>query len=920
MQERKRVTVPKGLSQTQVPALERRVRDKIGEEFRLESWDLDEGRMSFVRTVDVSTIQAVGDGSKMLEVQLPDSWAVPSAGDKAAASFAEQYPGYSLLRFEPHVKRAILAQIPTDVLITRAAVAEALGVKPWEVEVKKRKGGGYVLTRIPGRYTPSKHDTLLLEVAETKVPGGHRGWFCRIDGQKLVGEIIPSELPTFPAVIPTDMARLGTDPDRTVFGMKLPAPGEQVGDDAIIDWAASPTALIGGTPGSGKRQPLSARIPVPISRRFPTGWATMGSLEVGDEVYTPSGSLTTVEWLSPIVTRPTWRLHFADGQCADADSAHLWPVSTYASRSGQSFSTTRREKTIRKNVDERLDTALNVFDLAALFCVQPDVVRAAIQDNTLPVRTDGTIRVADLAGILLPDDLTPNEHTSLPTATTQDIARDIRDESLHGYAVPVAHAIPGTPIAILQASDLAASVVSGSPIPADVLRASAAQRRAVLTEIARRCASATDLGETTLHLSTREAADTVLELVRSLGIWAAGTGLDVSFTAPFRMAGLPATRKVQRWNRIVGATYLGEIPGRCLRIADTAHLYLTESFIPTHNTVTLNALLADAITSGAECAVIDDVAKSVDFLWAKPYLTEGGWGCDSLRAAVTALALVYEKGQKRAKPLADSGYVNWLDMPEDLRFTPIWILVDELSALTVADPMPKGVPKDSAIYLDIAETNYQKAMINHYIKKIIAEQRNVGVRVVLSTQVTNATTGVAPSMKSTIGNKFLQGSNPSPAARKQAFNDDTAVPLIPDNVSGGGKVAKGVGAAELEAQTPFVYKSTFASTTDYTAELERRHIPHCKRPEPTATQIARFAPLLEDELPDDGPAPSRFDEGGFGDPGGSVPELKGAAKANHDRAVEMAQFELQRKQAKGDEPLRSRDEAAHRLNIAHNGV
>jgi hypothetical protein len=917
LQERKRIRVPAGLSQTQVPAFERRVRDRIGKEFRLESIDLDSRQASFIRTVDVSTVQAIEGSSRMLEVQLPDSWATPSSGDKASASFSEQYPGYSLLRFEPHVKRAILAQITADVLTTRAAVAEALGVKPWDVEVKKRRGGGYVLTRLPSRYTPSKHDSKLREVAETKVPGGHPGWFCRIDGQRLTGEIIPSELPTFPSLIPTDMGRLGREPNRTVFGMALPLPGEKVGEPAVIDWTASPAALIGGTPGSGKRQPLYARIPVPVSDRFPTGWATMGELRVGDEVYTPGGVVTAVEWLSPIVTRPTWRLRFADGQTVDSDADHLWPVSTFASRSGNAFSTTVRDKTIRQRVIDHEDDLLDVFDLAVMFGVRLDVVRAAVTDQKIPIHRGGTIRVGDLSAVLLPDDLqdcTPGSRV-FPTASTADVAADILGARMKGYAVPVAQAIKGAPLPFVDSRAVADDVLDGTPLPAAVLRSSIPQRRRVLSQVARRCGRNAGYGEVTLKLPTRECAESVLELVRSLGVWATARERSVSFTPPFKLGANLGTVRVQRWNRIVDATYLGLTPGRCLRVADTGHLYLTGGFIPTHNTVTLNALLADQIASGAECVVVDTPDKSVDFLWAKPYLREGGWGCDSARAAVTALAMVYQEGAKRANVLAESGYVKWLDMPPQTRFKPIYVVVDEYSALTVPDPMPKGIPKDSLVYLEIAEINYQKAMISHYIRKIIAERRNVGVLVVLSTQVTNASTGVAPSLKATIGHKILQGSNPSPAARKQAFNDDSGVPTIPDNIAGAGVIAKGVGAAELEGVTPFVYKSVFATTDEYRAELERRGIPHCSQPEPTASQIARFAPALEDELPDDRPRTSKRDQAGFGDPGGHPALLKGAAKANHDRAVEMAQASVTRKPAR-DARLRSPDEAAHRLNAS----
>lgn len=911
MQERRRIRLPDGMTRDQAPKLEQVVKAKYGSDFRLESIDLDEGLASFVRTVDVATVSSIKD-TKLLEVILPDSWAVPSAGDKANASLAEQHPGYHLLRFEPHVKRAILARITDDVLATRAAVAEALGVKPWDVEVKRRRGGGFVLTRLPPRYTPSRHDAKLQEVAETKVPGGHPGWFARVDGQTLTGEIVPAELPTFPAVIPTDMSLLGRDPDRTRFGMKLPRPGEDAGVGAGVDWTASAAMLLGGTPGSGKRQPLTAPIPVPVSQRFPSGWARMGDLLPGDEVYTATGAATRVEWLSPIVERPTWRLTLADGQQVDADPDHLWPVSTFADRCAPQPAPAGRDAAIASRVKASREP-LDVFALARLLGRPLDVVRAAIEDAALVPDPQGRYAPAEVWRALAPAQRAGAPAVRL--ATTAEIAADVSEGgALTGYALPLTGPIAGPRLAGVDPALLASQVAAGGRIAPAVLRACRAQREALLAAILRAAPTAvTPTGETVVSLPDGPGAGDVVELARSLGAWARA-GAPGDGTGEVRLA--PAG---QGWNRVVAARRVGVTPGRCLRVADPAHLYLTGAFLPTHNTVTLNVMLADALASGSQCVVVDDPAKSVDFLWAKPYLRENGWGCGSDRAAVTALALAYEEGQRRARVLADKRIVNWLDMPDGERFTPLFIIVDELSALTVPDPVPKGVPKDSPVYMEIAEANFQKAMVNRYIGKIIAEERFVGVRIVLSTQVTNNSTGVSPSLKAKIGHKILQGSNPSPQARKQAFSDDTAVPSIPDNVRGGGKTAKGVGSAELEGQTPFVYKSVFATTQDYTDELERRHVPHNTTPDPTPSQIARYAQTLEDAGDvDDGPPASRFDEGGFGDPGGHIEELKGAAKANHDRAVEMAQHRVSTTGGRKprDERLRSPEEAAHRLNVA----
>lgn len=882
--ERRTLKIPDKVRSEQYASFGRMVIEKkLTPEWRMETVSEGDRTMTFVRSTDISTVEKSTDG-KIMVINLPDSLATPGAAERASTSFADAYPGYSLYRFMPHLKKAYLKKLPSDVLATRAAVASVLGVKPWDITVERRRGGGYVISDLPSTYMPSRHDDKLDEVAKTKIPGGQPGWFARIDGRTLTGEIIPAELPTFPTAIPTNMDALGKDLDHTTYGMKLPDPGQEEGEPAVIDWTASAAMLLGGTPGSGKRQPLTARIPVPVSQRFPDGWATMADMRKGDTLYGRDGSVITVEHATRVTTRPTWRFTFADGQTVDSDSEHLWAVSTRWTRHGGGAGS--RVEAIRERVVPRRDERLDVFDLAALFSVNVDVVRAAVDDLRLH-STSGLYTVSKLEKRLLGED----EKNDVVVKTTDDIAVDVRGGSFSDYAVPVAKPIMGG--GAFDWKEQLDRVRSGKALEPAALRGDLDSRRLLLRGLVHEFARTQPSGEIIVMSPAPESSDSILELVRSMGLWAVRDERGIHFTSHYDLGrGIPRVKDVQRWNRIVDVTYLGETPGRCLKVDAEDHLYLTEDFIPTHNTVTLNVILADWLASGAECVVVDDPAKSVDFMWAKPFLRKGGWGCDSDRHAVAALALAYEEGQRRAGVLKERGFVNWLDMPAKDRFTPISIIVDELSAITVADPVPKGVPKDSAIYMEIAEGNFQKAMLMRYITKIIAEERFVGVRIILSTQVTNAATGVAPSTKAKIGHKVLQGSAPSKSARQQAFSVEDRVPQIPGNVAGGGKRAKGVGAAELEGVTPFVYKAVFAMPQAYSDHLKKLGIATHSESyvTPTGSDLARYAPTLEDEVDtDDGPAPSKFDAGGFGDPGGDVGELKGAAKANHDRAVEMAQ-------------------------------
>nr|WP_246585413.1 AAA family ATPase [Thiorhodospira sibirica] len=75
-----------------------------------------------------------------------------------------------------------------------------------------------------------------------------------------------------------------------------------------------------GEPGVGKAQPLYAKI------KTPSGWTTMGEIQVGDWVSTPDGGKAKVTGVFPQGEKQIYRLHFRDGRYADACAEHLWSV------------------------------------------------------------------------------------------------------------------------------------------------------------------------------------------------------------------------------------------------------------------------------------------------------------------------------------------------------------------------------------------------------------------------------------------------------------------------------------------------------------------------------------------------------------------------------------------------------------------
>ncbi|MCX7592755.1 MAG: AAA family ATPase [Fischerella sp.] len=78
--------------------------------------------------------------------------------------------------------------------------------------------------------------------------------------------------------------------------------------------------LMIGDPGVGKAQPLDSKI------LTPSGWKTMGEMEVGSKVLTPSGRIATVVGIFPQGIKDVFKITFADGRTAESCKEHLWTI------------------------------------------------------------------------------------------------------------------------------------------------------------------------------------------------------------------------------------------------------------------------------------------------------------------------------------------------------------------------------------------------------------------------------------------------------------------------------------------------------------------------------------------------------------------------------------------------------------------
>lgn len=219
----------------------------------------------------------------------------PTAGDRIARVW-EQRLGLNMTRFEPYEGRAVFERLTADQARARLMLADAWGIKPWDVQVSPRADGGWHCRLAPSIvFKPSKMDAATRQAA---ISIGRYGWTYEADAKHGVVDIIPGEPPTFLKTHPYPFDRLGNSEDRdhTPFGVKLPARGgdHAVWEPACIDWTESSFVLVGGEGGSGKSVLVNGMLASLIAQR--------PELSIIDL----SNKATDYYWCRPWVTPGHW--------------------------------------------------------------------------------------------------------------------------------------------------------------------------------------------------------------------------------------------------------------------------------------------------------------------------------------------------------------------------------------------------------------------------------------------------------------------------------------------------------------------------------------------------------------------------------------------------------------------------------------
>ena len=345
----------------------------------------------------------------------------------------------------------------------------------------------------------------------------------------------------------------------------------------------------------GKALALDTEVPTP------SGWTTMGQLQVMDEVFDETGTPTrVVSATEPLTDRPCLEVLLSDGSRFIADAQHLWVTRTKAERSRGAAGGARTTQELADSL--RAGTEWNHH-------------LAMAEPARYPARTDLPIDPYVL-GLWLGDGTTTS--ATITTADQQVIDEIVRaGYDAHRTAAPYGWRIGGRPAdrrrddsgryaadgglnSVLRAEGL----LGNKHVPSEYLTGGYEQRLALLQGLMDSDGYCDTIGRCEYVSTLERLADAVVELAASLGLRPVkrkkrvtldgvecAPAYQVKFTPHLpvfrlqrKLARLAPKRRQTRFRAVVAARPVATIPVRCIQVAARSGMFLVgRTYVPTHN-------------------------------------------------------------------------------------------------------------------------------------------------------------------------------------------------------------------------------------------------------------------------------------------------------------------------------------------------
>ena len=399
------------------------------------------------------------------------------------------------------------------------------------------------------------------------------------------------------------------------------APLEDGNQKYAIRSNADIVVLTGGT-GSGKLQPLDSL----VLTRF--GWKKMGDIQIGDELFSPLNTEPSiVTGIFPHGVKPIYRLTTSDGRIAECGLEHLWMIRTEKQvekyRKGYRGSFV---KTTKEIIDEYLSKGRNVY--------LPVARPYDGMETDLPIDPY-------VLGVWLGDGCCHSASLSISN-DEEDIIKKVSEKLSTNYAVHGnynytnrIHKNDKTSKVLSTLLSIGLDIYSCNRfIPQEYLHASIEQRKELLKGLMDSDGYVGDKNKFSFSTTSERLKDGFVELCRGLG-YIVGINKDnrpryksggcwkitiqtndIIFSSQKHLGKYYANlEKYKNKNReykhdhvrIESVEYVGEKECQCIMVSNPSHVYVTNDYIVTHNTVAL-------YYAPMEYLVNNDNAKIVCFM------------------------------------------------------------------------------------------------------------------------------------------------------------------------------------------------------------------------------------------------------------------------------------------------------------------
>lgn len=421
---------------------------------------------------------------------------------------------------------------------------------------------------------------------------------------------------------PEKLAQMGRDVAAATASKKfIPSEGPQT----MAYLSKADVLLFGGQAGGGKALSIQTLIPTP------SGWTIMNGLQVGDTVFDDGGLPCRVVGTTEVLHgRPCYKVTFSDDSEIIADANHQWATTTQTERDRAiSFTDEWRAKRRLSRVSRAVEVSQKPGVSATVTRLNRERVYVYKQPEKYQIRTTAQIAgtlderhgVTVAGSINLPDAVLPlppyllgawlGDGTSSSSGITiaePEMAELVAHEvsSIGGDFVKSKAKYAYRMNGHIQKTLREMGLLKNKHIPASYLRASAAQRIALLQGLMDTDGYAEKKGGVDFCITNLVLAKGVEELILSLGCKVTlresvaklygrviGPKYRLGFFAPFpafRMSRKLARQKLsdfrptvtQRY--IVGCEPIESVPVKCIQVDSPSSLYLAgRQMIPTHN-------------------------------------------------------------------------------------------------------------------------------------------------------------------------------------------------------------------------------------------------------------------------------------------------------------------------------------------------